>query len=80
MGHNLGMSHDFNADWKFEDKDDSNYRVLNNKVCKGYMDYDDSTNYWSHCSVSNFTAYIDKQSNFCLDSLDWDKGKYEYVK
>ena len=45
------------------------YRVLNGKQCKGYMDYDDSTNYWSHCSVRDFKSYINRQSRFCLESL-----------
>ena len=42
MGHNLGMRHDFK-------RTDSRGRN-----CYGYMDYEDSTNYWSTCSVEDF--------------------------
>ena len=42
MGHNLGMRHDFK-------RTDSKGRN-----CYGYMDYEDSTNYWSTCSVEDF--------------------------
>ena len=43
MGHNLGMSHDFG-------RSDSQ-----GNPCYGYMDYDDETNFWSTCSVEDFT-------------------------
>ena len=43
MGHNLGMKHDM--DRKFSDGTN----------CYGYMDYQDDTNYWSKCSVQDFT-------------------------
>lgn len=42
MGHNLGMSHDFGR------------KDSRGKNCC-YMDYKDSTNYWSKCSVEDFT-------------------------
>jgi len=66
MGHNLGMQHDFS------DSLGTNYlRQSNGVSCKGYMDYNDKTNGWSPCSVSDFTNYINKQYNgFCLASLD----------
>ena len=52
MGHNLGMRHDFKR------KDSKG------KNCYGYMDYTDSTNYWSTCSVEDFT----KTKKSCLYS------------
>ena len=71
MGHNLGLDHDcinYNcATW-------SPYyvgpRVLDGKECYGYMDYNDTTNYWSHCSVKDLTDYINKlPGDFCLPKL-----------
>merc|ERR1712179_599797 len=50
MGHNLGMRHDFG-------RTDSR-----GKKCYGYMDYKDDTNYWSRCSVEDFT----KTKKSCL--------------
>ena len=50
MGHNLGMRHDFG-------RTDSR-----GKSCYGYMDYKDDTNYWSKCSVEDFT----KTKKSCL--------------
>ena len=57
------MKHDFKGGCL------SCYKVLDGKECKGYMDYNDSTNYWSHCSVRDFKSYINRQSRFCLESL-----------
>ena len=54
MGHNLGMRHDFN-------RQDSR-----GTECKGYMDYDDSTNYWSGCSVEDFT----KTNKQCIEKVN----------
>ena len=53
MGHNLGMRHDFNR------------RDSTGKKCYGYMDYTDSTNYWSGCSVEDFK----KTKKSCLTKL-----------
>ena len=50
MGHNLGMRHDFGR------------KDSRGKNCYGYMDYKDSTNYWSKCSVEDFT----KTKKSCL--------------
>ena len=36
------------------------------KNCYGYMDYKDSTNYWSKCSVEDFT----KTKKSCLKACD----------
>ena len=58
------MDHDHKGDCT------SCYKILDGVACKGYMDYTDSTNYWSHCSVRDFTSYINRQANFCLESLD----------
>ena len=69
IGHNLGMKHDFKG---------SKYKVLDGKQCKGYMDYNDSTNYWSHCSVRDFKSYINRQSHFCLESLG-GSGESSYL-
>ena len=51
MGHGLGMKHDHG-------RSDSR-----GKACYGYMDYKDDTNYWSTCSVEDFT----KQDRKCLE-------------
>ena len=50
MGHGLGMKHDHG-------RSDSR-----GKACYGYMDYKDDTNYWSTCSVEDFTM----QDRTCL--------------
>ena len=67
MGHNLGMAHDFGSC-------QTCYKLVDGKACKGYMDYTDSTNYWSHCSVNDFTDYINRQQNFCLAPLNGSGG------
>ena len=54
MGHNLGMRHDFGR------------KDSRGKNCYGYMDYKDSTNYWSKCSVEDFT----KTKKSCLKACD----------
>merc|ERR1719184_478083 len=70
MGHNLGLGHDCLegncATWSPSYKGP---RVLNGVECYGYMDYKDDTNYWSPCSVSDLTAYINRQQEFCLDPI-----------
>ena len=33
-------------------------------------DYRDDTDAWSECSVSDFAAYVNRQTTFCLESLD----------
>ena len=44
-------------------------KVVDGKECHGYMDYNDGetfgdyTNGWSHCSVQDFTAYIEENNN-----------------
>merc|ERR1719361_2092493 len=53
MGHNLGMRHDFGR------------KDSRGKSCYGYMDYKDDTNYWSRCSVEDFT----KTKKSCLSLL-----------
>jgi len=58
MGHNLGMSHDFGR------------KDSRGKSCYGYMDYKDDTNYWSKCSVEDFT----KVKKSCLNAADDDGG------
>ena len=68
MGHNLGMYHDHEYCGGTQRK-----RLLNGKPCVGYMDYDDDTNQWSHCSVADLTSYMNKvirhQKKFCLKEL-----------
>ena len=59
MGHNMGMKHDF-------DGKPGNMRVKNGQTCTGYMDYQDKTNQWSVCSVSDFEAYINGLQTNCL--------------
>lgn len=69
MGHNLGMHHDF---------DNSNRqprRGTNGKACYGYMDYKESTNFWSQCSVDDFTG----TEKGCLQKLGTTKYSIIYV-
>ena len=70
IGHNLGLDHDCKSDncnhW------DNSYegpREMNGIECYGYMDYNDTTNYWSACSVDDLTNYINQQPEFCLPKL-----------
>ena len=51
------MAHDFQG--KDSDHARTDYR---GKKCYGYMDYNDDTNYWSRCSVEDFT----KTKKSCL--------------
>ena len=63
MGHNFGMSHDFDA------KHGGKTGPCNSK---GIMSYGDKLERWSSCSVSDFTGYYNSQNwgNTCM------KGKY----
>jgi len=70
MGHNLGLAHDcLNGNCAYWSNSYKGPRVQDGKECFGYMDYKDDTNYWSACSVSDFTAYINQQQQFCLPLL-----------
>ena len=64
MGHNLGMRHDF-------DRTDSR-----GKSCYGYMDYKDDTNYWSRCSVEDFTKT--KKSCLAAATSECSSGTLSY--
>ena len=61
MGHNFGMSHDF-------DKKHGGQ----NSACngEGIMSYGDAPNKWSKCSVADFTKYYTSQEwgKKCLKS------------
>ena len=63
MGHNFGMSHDFDA------KHGGDASPCNHQ---GIMSYGDKLNQWSTCSVNDFTGYYNskKWGSTCL------KGKY----
>jgi len=70
IGHNLGMRHDCKDNncnyW------DANYkgpRKLDGVDCYGYMDYNVTTNYWSPCSVFDFTSYMNQHQVFCLEQI-----------
>ena len=71
MGHNLGMNHDcINFNCNVNSQWYRGPRELDGKECFGYMDYKDDTNYWSHCSVSDLTDYINTlPGDFCLPKL-----------
>ena len=77
IGHNLGMYHDHEYCGGYHER----RRLLNGKECVGYMDYDDDTNQWSHCSVADLTAYMNKvirqQKKFCLKELPPQDNKGE---
>ena len=53
MGHNFGMSHDFDAKHGGDDS-----------VCngQGIMSYGDAPSKWSDCSVSDFTGYYNSKN------------------
>jgi len=70
IGHNLGMDHDcVDGDCQYWSEYYKGPRTINGEECYGYMDYYDNTNYWSQCSVSDFTYYINRQLDFCLDPI-----------
>ena len=61
MGHNFGMSHDF------DDKHGGTSGACNGQ---GIMSYGDYLAQWSDCSVSDFTGYYNSQKwgSTCLKS------------
>ena len=63
MGHNFGMSHDFDA------KHGGDASPCNHQ---GIMSYGDKLNQWSTCSVNDFTGYYNsmKWGSTCM------KGRY----
>ena len=71
MAHNLGIQHDcLHYNCKFWSDDYVGPRDHDGKDCYGYMDYRDDTDEWSECSVSDFSAYVNRQTKFCLESID----------
>lgn len=67
LGHNLGMSHDFNKrpSWP-------RYSRRSRQRCTGiggYMDYKKNPHRWSPCSKEDFASYYARQRNFCLPLL-----------
>ena len=60
MGHNFGMSHDF----------DDKHGGKDNTKCdhKGIMSYGNAPMAWSQCSVNDFMGYYNSQEwgNTCL--------------
>merc|ERR1711962_494403 len=70
MGHSLGMHHDcINGNCRTFSSDYKGPRTINGEECYGYMDYNDDTNYWSQCSISDLTSYINRQQKFCLEPI-----------
>ena len=61
MGHNFGMSHDFDA------KHGGDNGKCNGK---GIMSYGDAPSAWSDCSIADFTGYYNSQKwgETCLKS------------
>ena len=73
MGHNLGMKHDcLEEDCRTWLSTYKGPRTIGGQECYGYMDYIGTTNYWSPCSVSDFTSYINRQQRFCLEKIKPD--------
>jgi len=66
MGHNFGMSHDF----------DDKHGGKDNVKCdhKGIMSYGDAPNAWSTCSITDFTQYYNSQEWGATCLKDW--GSY----
>merc|ERR1711931_331185 len=59
---------DYNC--KFWSPEYKGQRTIDGKKCYGYMDYFSNTNYWSPCSVSDFSGYINRQlGGFCLEKI-----------
>ena len=78
MGHNIGLDHDcINYNCAYWGDYYVGPRVQDGVECYGYMDYNDTTNYWSPCSVQDLKTYINSLSDpFCLEGL----GKHlEYL-
>ena len=78
MGHNIGLDHDcINYNCAYWGDYYVGPRVQDGVECYGYMDYNDTTNYWSPCSVQDLKTYINSLSGpFCLEGL----GKHlEYL-
>ena len=53
MGHNFGMSHDFDPKHGGDNGDCNG---------QGIMSYGDAPSKWSECSVSDFTGYYEDKS------------------
>jgi len=71
IGHNLGMEHDCIGgccSW-WNPNVYKGPRVMDGKECFGYMDYNQTTTYWSHCSVSDLKTYINRVPEFCLEKI-----------
>jgi hypothetical protein len=68
MGHNLGMSHDF------DDKHGGDDSACNGQ---GIMSYGDAPSQWSDCSVSDFAGYYEMKDwgSECLAS--WDDACFD---
>ena len=71
MGHNIGLDHDcINYNCAYWGDYYVGPRVQDGVECYGYMDYNDTTNYWSPCSVQDLKTYINSLSDpFCLEGL-----------
>merc|ERR1711973_874157 len=80
IGHNLGLSHDFDDAIKRKTG-----RMVPRKVdgidCKGYMDYNKNNDGWSLCSVQDFTSYANRfGDDYCLAPIeDSNKGDSDKV-
>jgi len=75
IGHNLGIEHDCIGGccaW-WNPNVYKGPRVLDGKECFGYMDYNGTTNYWSHCSVADLNTYINRVPEFCLEKIIPDR-------
>jgi len=74
IGHNLGMQHDFTKGLGDFNKSTGFRQVEDGVDCRGYMDYDSSTDGWSACSVKDFTNFFnDKGPWFCLPQANLGK-------
>jgi hypothetical protein len=68
MGHNSGMSHDFNNGDTKQKRVDSKGRACSG--LNGVMDYNQkSVDKWSTCSVEDFVKYFNSAQPYCLTPL-----------
>ena len=62
LGHSLGMKHDFVGNNENKLKNNPSGKGK----CKGVMDYKESTNGWSKCSLADIKKFLNGLKKNCL--------------